>query len=358
MLYLLLSPLAEQIQIFNLLNYLTFRTGAAMMTAFALALAIGNPFIAWLKTKGSQPIRSDGPESHIVAKAGTPTMGGFIILAGILAGTLIWGDISNPYLWVVIFVTAGFGGIGFIDDWRKVTKKSSDGLSGKGKLVLQFAVAGVAVVWMTYLLSNAPDVPQGFATSVAVPFMKDLLIPLSYGFYLFGMVVIVGASNAVNLTDGLDGLAIVPVMMAAACFGLIALREFRGLEWVLWLILLVVATDVAGYFAGKTFGGPKFWPSLSPKKTWSGTSAGWVAAFLVGLLFGGLWLGLISVVLSFASQLGDISESAVKRRAGVKDSSNLIPGHGGLLDRFDGLMAAALVMLVISTLIGLPQQPG
>ena len=223
MLYLLLSPFADDFQLFNLLNYLTFRTGAALMTAFVIALVIGAPFIRWLKAKGgAQPIRQEGPESHILTKAGTPTMGGFIILFAILVATLIWGDLSNAYLWVVILVTAGFGAIGFVDDWRKVTKKSSEGLSGRGKLVLQFAVAAVAVVWMTHLLSNAPDVPPHFATSVAVPFFKDVLIPLSFGFYLFGMIVIVGASNAVNLTDGLDGLAIVPVMIAAGSFAFIA----------------------------------------------------------------------------------------------------------------------------------------
>jgi len=222
MLYFLLEPFADNVQIFNLLNYLTFRTGAALMTAFIVALIIGAPFIRWLRTKGSQPIRDDGPESHIITKAGTPTMGGFIILIGVLVGTLLWGDLTNQYLWVVIFVTAGYGAIGFIDDWRKVTKKSSAGISARMKLVLQFAVAFAAVIWMTELLSSAPDVPPHFATSVAVPFFKDLLIPLGYGFFLFGMVVIVGASNAVNLTDGLDGLAIVPVMIAAASFGFIA----------------------------------------------------------------------------------------------------------------------------------------
>ncbi|TGY89992.1 phospho-N-acetylmuramoyl-pentapeptide-transferase [Marinicauda algicola] len=222
MLYLLLAPLAEQFQIFNVLNYLTFRTGLAWITAFMVALIIGPGFIRWLRSKGSQPIRTDGPESHIVAKAGTPTMGGFIILIGILVGTLLWGDLTNQYLWVVIFVTAGFGAIGFIDDWRKVTRKSSEGLSGRGKLILQSIIALAAVIWMTDLLSDAPGVPDHFATSVAVPFFKDLLIPLSYGFYLFGLLVIVGASNAVNVTDGLDGLAIVPVMIAAGSFGFIA----------------------------------------------------------------------------------------------------------------------------------------
>ncbi|WP_370371319.1 phospho-N-acetylmuramoyl-pentapeptide-transferase [Henriciella pelagia] len=222
MLYLIFSQLADQFQIFNVVNYLTFRTGAAWITAFVVALLIGPGFIRWLRSKGSQPIRTDGPESHIVAKAGTPTMGGFIILIGILVGTLLWGDLTNQYLWVVIFVTAGFGAIGFIDDWRKVTKKTSEGLRGSGKLALQGVIALVAVFWMTSLLSEAPGVPEDFATSVAVPFFKDLLIPLGYGFFIFGLLVIVGASNAVNITDGLDGLAIVPVMIAAGSFGFIA----------------------------------------------------------------------------------------------------------------------------------------
>ncbi|MGX6648332.1 phospho-N-acetylmuramoyl-pentapeptide-transferase [Maricaulaceae bacterium MS644] len=222
MLYLFLSPYADQFQLLNVLNYLTFRTGAALMTAFVIALIIGKPFIGWLRKQGSQPIRDDGPEGHILTKAGTPTMGGFIILVSILASVLLWGDLANPYLWVVLFVTAGFGGIGFIDDWRKVREKSHKGLSGKGKLILQFALSFVAVIWMVQLLDGAPGTPDNFATSVAVPFFKDVLIPLSFGFYLFGMVVIVGASNAVNLTDGLDGLAIVPVMIAAGSFGFIA----------------------------------------------------------------------------------------------------------------------------------------
>jgi phospho-N-acetylmuramoyl-pentapeptide-transferase len=223
MLYLLFSPLASELQIFNIVNYLTFRTGAGLITAFIVAIWIGQPFIRWLRSKGSeQPIRTDGPQSHIVSKAGTPTMGGFIILLGMLIGTLLWGDLRNPYLWVVIFVTAGFGAIGFLDDWRKVSKRSSAGISGKMKLGLQSVIALIAVFWMTHLLSGAPNTPDDFATSVAVPFFKDLLIPLGYGFFIFGLLVIVGASNAVNITDGLDGLAIVPVMIAAGSFGFIA----------------------------------------------------------------------------------------------------------------------------------------
>jgi phospho-N-acetylmuramoyl-pentapeptide-transferase len=224
MLEWLLLPYAEDFAIFNLLNYITFRTGGALMTALVIAIFGGAPFIRWLKKKQreGQPIRDDGPERHVIEKAGTPTMGGFLILVGIIVGTLLWGDLTNQYLWVVLFVTIGFGAIGFIDDYRKVTQRSTAGLSGWIKLALQFAIGGVAVWWMTSLLGEAPDVPDGFATSVALPFFKDVLIPLGPFFLLFGMFVIAGSSNAVNLTDGLDGLAIVPVMIAAASFGFIA----------------------------------------------------------------------------------------------------------------------------------------
>lgn len=138
-----------------------------------------------------------------------------------------------------------------------------------------------------------------------------------------------------------------------AGFGLTALRDTGGISMILWLVAVVVATDIAGYFVGKTLGGPKFWPRVSPKKTWSGTIAGWVAAGFVGLAFGGPVLALLSMLLSFASQMGDAAESALKRHTGIKDSSNLIPGHGGAFDRFDALMGAALV-LTIAFLAGWP----
>jgi phospho-N-acetylmuramoyl-pentapeptide-transferase len=224
MLEWLLLPYAEDFALFNLLNYITFRTGGALMTALLIAMIGGAPFIRWLKKKQreGQPIREDGPERHVIEKAGTPTMGGFLILIGIVIGTLLWGDLSNQYLWVVLFVTTGYGAIGFVDDFRKVTQKSSAGLSGRMKLLLQFVIGGIAIWWMTSLLAQAPDVPDGYATSVAVPFFKDVLIPLGPFFLIFGTLVIAFSSNAVNLTDGLDGLAIVPVMIAAASFGFIA----------------------------------------------------------------------------------------------------------------------------------------
>lgn len=148
-------------------------------------------------------------------------------------------------------------------------------------------------------------------------------------------------------------------LIMVACYGLVAFREGYGLLWLLWLILVVVVTDISGYFAGRTLGGPKFWPAVSPKKTWSGTVAGWLAAALVGAVFlrfstAGVDLLWISALLAFASQMGDIAESAIKRRSGVKDSSNLIPGHGGLMDRFDGLLGAAIFMLLVAQLTDVP----
>jgi phospho-N-acetylmuramoyl-pentapeptide-transferase len=229
MLYELLVSLSGEISAFNLLNYTTFRTGLALFTALLLCAIAGEPFIAWLrkKQKKGQPIRVDGPESHIVEKAGTPTMGGLLILIGLLVGTLLWADLSNQYIWIVIFVTAGFGLIGFVDDYAKVTKQSHAGLSGRVRLLAEFAIAAIAVFWVTAYAPIAAGemnvaIPSGSETSVAFPFFKDFLLNLGLFFVVFGAFVIVGAANAVNLTDGLDGLAIVPVMIAAATFGIIA----------------------------------------------------------------------------------------------------------------------------------------
>ena len=226
MFYLLYVKLAEHqhyVPLLNLLKYLTFRTGLALFTGQIVAVAMGSRFIRWMKSKQGkgQPIRSDGPESHILEKAGTPTMGGFMILAGMLVGTLLWADLRNPYVWTVLLVTAGYGVLGFLDDYSKVTKQTVAGIRGSMKLLIQFAIAAVAVFVLVYYGARAPE-SAGFQTSVAFPLLKNLLINLGWFYLVFGAVVIVGASNAVNLTDGLDGLAIVPVMIAAAAFALIA----------------------------------------------------------------------------------------------------------------------------------------
>ncbi len=219
MLFHLLFPLADHFAPFNLFRYLTFRSGGAMVTALFISFATGPAVIAWLKSKQAegQPIRLDGPESHLVRKKGTPTMGGFLILLGLMVSTLLWADLTNGYVWVTLFVTAGFGAIGFFDDYKKLTRRSSSGLSSRGKLAAQVAISAVAAVAIVALTRDA-----SIKTALAVPFFKNALIELGWLFVALAAFVITGASNAVNLTDGLDGLAIVPSMIAAGCFALIA----------------------------------------------------------------------------------------------------------------------------------------
>ena len=218
MLFLLFAPLADDFILFNLFRYLTFRSGAAVVTALVVAFLAGPPMIRWLRMlqKNGQPIRDDGPERHLLEKKGTPTMGGVLILLAVVAATLLWADLRNGYVWAVLVVTIGYGLIGFADDYLKVSKRNPKGLNGRLKLLGQAAIGLVGTVWITQLTRAPLD------TALAVPVFKDLLIPLGYGFLVFGALGMMGASNAVNLTDGLDGLAIVPVMIAAASFALIA----------------------------------------------------------------------------------------------------------------------------------------
>ncbi len=218
MFYHFLVPLADRFEIFNVFRYLTFRTGGSIMTALLVSFILGPPLIRWLKAhqgKG-QPIRDDGPARHIIEKQGTPTMGGLLILISAAIATLLWADLSSGYVWAVLAVTLAFGLLGFADDYLKVSKRSPAGVRSRVKLFCEFVVAAGVVMWLMSLQS------QPLAGAVAVPFLKNVLISLGWFFIVFGALVIVGASNAVNLTDGLDGLAIVPVMIAAATFLLIA----------------------------------------------------------------------------------------------------------------------------------------
>jgi len=224
MLYHLLVPYADQFQLFNVFRYLTFRTGGAVMTALFIAFILGPGLISWMRRvqgKG-QPIREDGPQRHIIEKAGTPTMGGVLILLSLNVAVFLWARLDNPYVWIVMMVTAAFGLLGFLDDYAKVTKQDVGGIVGSTKLLVQFAVALVAGFLCMHVLGNTEGAPDGLATSVPVPFFKEFFIPLGLGFIPFAAFVIVGASNTVNLTDGLDGLATVPVMIAAATYALIA----------------------------------------------------------------------------------------------------------------------------------------
>ncbi len=217
MLYYLIQALSNDVAGLNALRYTTSRTGAALLTALFLVFMFGPGLISLLRVKQGrgQPIRPDGPQRHLVEKQGTPTMGGLMILSGIVASTLLWADLSNLYVWATLFVMLGFGAIGFYDDFLKVTKSSAKGFSGRVRVLSEFLIAAVAV----YAFMRIGD--PALAGKLALPFFKDLLIPFGTAFVLVGAFVIVGAGNSVNLTDGLDGLAIVPVMFAAGSYGLI-----------------------------------------------------------------------------------------------------------------------------------------
>ena len=217
MLYLL-GQFGEQITVLNVFRYITFRAAGATMTALLFVFLFGPAIIAVLRLRQGkgQPIRADGPQNHILTKSGTPTMGGLMILSGLVVTTLLWANLANPYVWVVLFVTIGFGCVGFYDDYLKVTKATNDGYSGKARLAVEAAIAAAAAIAVTQI--GAPPLSM----ALTFPFFKDLVLDLGWFFVPVAAFVIVGAGNAVNLTDGLDGLAIVPVMIATASFAFIA----------------------------------------------------------------------------------------------------------------------------------------
>ncbi|MDP1671042.1 MAG: phospho-N-acetylmuramoyl-pentapeptide-transferase [Alphaproteobacteria bacterium] len=250
MLYNLFFPLADDIGVFNLFRYLTFRTGGALMTALFLSFLFGPAIIRLLKRNqpGGQPIREDGPQSHIITKAGTPTMGGFLILFGIMSGTLLWADLSNHYVWAVLAVTIGFGLVGFADDYLKVSKRNSKGVPGKIKLACEIVIAAIVVWWIS---ANAAPAQ---ADMLAIPFLKNVLVDLGWLFLPMAEFVIVGASNAVNLTDGLDGLAIMPVMIASASFAFIAYLVGNAVYANYLQILPVPGAGELAVFAGAVVG--------------------------------------------------------------------------------------------------------
>ncbi len=214
---MLLVELADQVSAFNVFRYITFRTGGALITSALIVFIFGPRIIASLRVRQGkgQPIRADGPQTHF-KKAGTPTMGGLMILCGIIGSSLLWGNLFSPYVWIVLFVTLGFGAIGLYDDYLKVTKQSHLGFSGKARLAIEILIAAIAA----YAIIRVGNPP--FSSSLTFPFFKDFIINLGWFFIPFACIVVVGAGNAVNLTDGLDGLAIVPIMIASASFGVIA----------------------------------------------------------------------------------------------------------------------------------------
>ena len=286
MLYNLLAPLAEDYTLFNLFRYLTFRSGGAVFTALIICFIVGPRLIRWLRKvqNGGQPIRDDGPESHLLTKKGTPTMGGLMMLFAVTVSTVLWCDITNHYVWVALFVTLGYGLIGFLDDYLKVSKKNHKGLSGKKKLLGQFVIAFAAAYWITTVT------PDGLNHHLALPFFKNLLINLGILYLPFVAIVLVGASNAVNLTDGLDGLAIVPIMIAAGCFALITYLA-GNLQFANYLqIHYVPGTGELAVFCAAMIGaGLGFlWYNAPPAKVFMGDTG--------SLAFGGA-LGAVAVMV-------------------------------------------------------------
>ena len=213
-----LSAFSDVIGPLNVLRYITFRTGGAMITALVFVFLFGPAIIDHLRLRQGkgQPIRSDGPQSHLITKKGTPTMGGLMMLFGIMVSTLLWANLGNRYVWIVLGVAVTFGAIGFYDDYLKVTKKTHAGVSGRVRFLIEAVIAAAAC----YFIATIGRQP--FSSSLTIPFFKEVVIPLGWFYVVFGTFIIVGASNAVNLTDGLDGLATVPVIIVAISFGIIA----------------------------------------------------------------------------------------------------------------------------------------
>jgi phospho-N-acetylmuramoyl-pentapeptide-transferase len=284
MLYWLIE-LSDKISVFNVFRYLTFRTGGAVVTALVFVFLFGPRIINLLRIKQGkgQPIRTDGPPSHLVSKIGTPTMGGLMILSGVLVSTLLWANPLNRYVWIVLGVTIGFGLVGFYDDYLKVTKQSHNGFSGRTRLMIETAIAVAA--WLAiFALGRAP-----LTTSLVFPFFKELVVDLGWFFLVFSAFIIVGAGNAVNLTDGLDGLAIVPVMIAAASFGMIAYLVGNNVFATYLQIQFVSGTGELAVLCGAVVGaGLGFlWFNAPPASIFMGDTG--------ALALGGL-LGSVAVV--------------------------------------------------------------
>ena len=294
------NSLHEHFPVLNLMRYLTVRIFLALVTAQIVAVSMGSRFINWMRAKQGrgQPIREDGPASHLLTKKGTPTMGGLMILAGIAVATILWADPRSASAWVVFGVTMLYGVLGFIDDYAKVTKQTSAGLTSIQKLIAQFLIAIGAVLILMYYSPAPADAPH-LATSLVVPIFKNVIIDLGYAFVIFGAVVVVGASNAVNLTDGLDGLAIVPVMIAAGAFVLIAYLV-GNIKFADYLIVHYVpgSGEVAVICAAIIGGGVGFlWYNAPPAKIFMGDTG--------SLALGG-GLGAVAVALKHEIVLGII----------------------------------------------------
>ena len=285
MLYHFLVPLADEFSVLNVFRYLTFRTGGAVLTALVVSFMFGPALIEVLKSRqnGGQPIRVDGPETHLLTKQGTPTMGGVLILLALGVSTLLWADLSNGFLWASLGVTIAFGAIGFFDDYIKVSKRDTCGLSGKLKFLLQVIIAAATILWVTRQFSSE------IATTISIPFLKNVIFDLGWVFIVFAVLVVVGSSNSVNLTDGLDGLAIVPVMIAAGVFAAIAYLSGHSIFANYLQIHHIQGAGELAVFCGSLVGAALgfLWFNAPPAKVFMGDTG--------SLALGGA-LGIISVI--------------------------------------------------------------
>jgi phospho-N-acetylmuramoyl-pentapeptide-transferase len=307
-----LAELSPYFSPLNIFRYITFRTGGATATALLFVFWFGPAMISLLRLKQGkgQPIRTDGPQSHLLTKRGTPTMGGLMILAGVLVSTLLWANLANRYVWVVLFVTIGFGAIGFYDDYLKVTKQSHSGFSGRSRLAIEALIAGLACIAIAHISSPA------LSNKLALPFSKELLFDIGWFFVIFGGFVMVGAGNAVNITDGLDGLAIVPVMIAAGTFGFIAYLSGNAVFANYLQIHFVPGTGELAVLCGALIGaGLGFlWFNAPPAQIFMGDTGSLALGGLLGAvavatkhelvlaIVGGLFvLEILSVIIQVAS---------------------------------------------------------
>jgi phospho-N-acetylmuramoyl-pentapeptide-transferase len=301
----LLAPYADKMSLANLFRYETFRTGGAMITALLLCFFTGPGIIRWLKSRqgAGQPIRADGPETHL-KKQGTPTMGGVMILLAITVSTLLWVDLENFYTWIVLFATIGFGLIGFGDDYLKLTKRNSKGLSSRLKLISQIAI-GLITAGMIAFVTKQP-----MSSELVFPFVKGAMINLGYFFPVFAIFVVVGTSNAVNLTDGLDGLAIVPVMIAVGCFGIISYLVGNLVFSNYLQIVHVAGTGELAVFCGALVGASLgfLWFNAPPAMVFMGDT---------GSLSVGAALGTISIITKHEIVLAIIGGLFVLETASV-----------------------------------------
>ncbi|HWJ75014.1 MAG TPA: phospho-N-acetylmuramoyl-pentapeptide-transferase [Kaistia sp.] len=311
MLYFL-GDLSAQFSALNVFRYITFRVGGATMTALIVVFLFGPTIIRALRMKQGkgQPIREDGPQSHLLTKKGTPTMGGLMILFGLIVSTLLWANLASFYVWIVLGVTVGFGLIGFYDDYLKVTKQSHKGFSGRSRLLVEFVIAAIGC----YFISRLAGGP--LADALTFPFVKAWVLDLGWFFIPFAAFVIVGAGNAVNLTDGLDGLAIVPVMVAAASFGVMAYLSGNAIFAEYLQIHFVPGTGELAVICGAMFGaGLGFlWFNAPPAAIFMGDTGSLALGGMLGsiavatkheivlAIIGGLFvLEAVSVIIQVAS---------------------------------------------------------